>query len=90
MFASTARRLSLIALLASQTARETPCKVPVSSPFEYAIPAGTVEGQPLPVLERRCIFAAAAFAALAAFVLVAIVEVCLRVDVDVAEGDMIM
>jgi hypothetical protein len=49
-----------------------------------------MERQPVPVLERRCIFAAACFAALAAFVLAAIVEDCLRVDVDVAAGDMIM
>jgi hypothetical protein len=42
----------------------------------------------LPVRERRCIFAAACFAALAAFVAPTMVEDCLVVDEGADEEDM--
>ena len=47
-----------------------------------------MEGQPLPVRERRCIFAAAAFAALAALVVPTIVERCFEDGVGAVEEDM--
>ena len=44
----------------------------------------------LPVRDRRCIFEAACFAALAAVVVPTMVEGCLTVDASVEEGDMAM
>ena len=49
-----------------------------------------MEGLSVPVRDRRCIFEAACFAALAAVVVPTMVEGCLNVDVSAEEGDMAM
>lgn len=88
MLAGFTRWLALIALLPSQTACEASCRASVSLRVQAQYPCINAEGQPLPVRERRCIFAAAAFAALAALVVPTMVANCLVVDVGADEEDM--
>ena len=88
MFAGAARVLSLIALLPSKTTCEAPCKSPISPVPKRKIPAPEQEEHNLPVLERRCIFVAACFAALALFAVPTIVADGLVTDDGAEEEDM--
>ena len=90
MFAGTTRVLTLVALLPSQTACEAPCKIAISSVFKRDGSLHCLERLSSPVRDRRCIFEAACFAALAVVVVPTMVEGCLTVDVSAEEGDMAM
>lgn len=88
VFACAARGLSLITLLPSKTTCEAPCKGSVSPMPKRKIPAAEQVGYNLPVLERRCIFVAACFAALAVFAVPTIVADGLVTDDGAEEEDM--
>lgn len=88
MLACATRGLCFVALLSPQATREASCKVTVSP--RAGIPAGGwAKEQAVPVRERRCIFAAACLAALAAFdVVPTMVAVCFPADDGAEEEDM--
>lgn len=88
VFAGATRGLSLIALLPSQATCEAPCTATISYTPERRIPAKCWRGKHLPVLERRCILAACAFAELAAFAVPTMVADCLVDEVGAVEEDM--
>ena len=72
--------------------RKRHVKHPAELPLAKCPSAGSLRacqrGQGVPVRDRRCIFAAACFAALAALLVPAMVEDCLVVGVGVEEEDM--
>ena len=78
---------TLVALLPSQTACEAPCEARLVECSSGTDPCMIMY---IPVRDRRCIFEAACFAALAAVVVPTMVEDCLTDDVSAEEGDMAM
>ena len=93
MFACATRRFPLITLLSSQAACEAAYGAFVSQMSKRGIIHAEYQERHLPDRERRCILAAAAFAALvaalvAAFVVPTIFEDCLPAEDGAEEEDM--
>lgn len=85
MFACATGRLALVALLPSQTTCEAPCEA-VLAQCPCAVSMYTVWKINVPVLDRRCIFVAACFAALAAVAVAVVVPTIFAVGLPAGEG----